>query len=201
MKKVLIPKDEAQLKEWVSLLDRGAGVPFRYVAVGNQVAIEVDAKDAEQILGITGDTTATPAPAPQTKKKRLPRWARIALWVLGVWTLLAIILPKGSDEPEVSTAPPMATPIDSATQRRELIERQFSVWDGSHPGVTRAIKASMNDPKSYDHVETVFWDRGDYLLIRTRFRGKNAFGGVILNTVNAKVDFSGNVLDIALQEE
>lgn len=200
MKKVLIPKDEAQLKEWVSLLDRGVGVPFRYVAVGNQVALEVEAKDAEQILGITDDAIPTPAPATPPKKKRLPRWARIALWVLGVWTVLAIILPKGSDD-KVSTAPPTITPIDSATQRRELIERQFSVWDGSHTGVTQAIKASMNDPKSYDHVETVFWDRGDYLLIRTRFRGKNAFGGVILNTVNAKVDFQGNVLDIALQEE
>lgn len=199
MKKVLIPKDEAQLKEWVSKLQDN-GIAFTYVSVNYSVAIEVEAKDAEHILGITDDATPTPAPAPQ-KKKRLPRWARIALWVLGVWTVLAIILPKGSDEPEVSTAPPVATPIDSATQRRELIESQFSVWDGSHIGVTKAIKASMNDPKSYDHVETVFWDRGDYLLIRTRFRGKNAFGGVILNTVNAKVDFQGNVLDIALQEE
>lgn len=200
MKKVLIPKDEAQLKEWVAALN-DAGIPFSYVEADGKEAILLEEKDAAHILGLANAiTTPTPAPALQ-KKKRIPRWARIALWVLGVWTLLAIILPKGSDEPEVSTAPPMATPIDSATQRRELIERQFSVWDGSHPGVTRAIKASMNDPKSYDHVETVFWDRGDYLLIRTRFRGKNAFGGVILNTVNAKVDFSGNVLDIALQEE
>lgn len=200
MKKVITPRDAAQLQEWARALN-DAGIPFSYVEADGKEAIMLEEKDAAHILGLANAiTTPTPAPAPP-KKKRLPRWARIALWVLGVWTVLAIILPKGSDEPEVSTAPPMATPIDSATQRRELIESQFSVWDGSHPGVTRAIKASMNDPKSYDHVETVFWDRGEYLMIRTRFRGKNAFGGVILNTVNAKVDFQGNVLDIALQEE
>lgn len=83
-----------------------------------------------------------------------------------------------------------------AKMRKEQLERQFSGWDGSHKELTSLIKASMNDPGSYKHVETVYWDKGDHLIVRTKFRGKNAFGGIVLNWVKAKVDLDGNVLEI-----
>ncbi len=54
----------------------------------------------------------------------------------------------------------------------------------------------MNDPDSYDHVETVYWDMGDYLVVRTTYRGKNAFGGVVVNWVKAKVNLDGNIIEI-----
>jgi len=57
----------------------------------------------------------------------------------------------------------------------------------------------MNDPDSYDHVETVYWDRGDHLVVRTTFRGKNAFGGIVKNSVKAKVSLDGQVLQIIEQ--
>ena len=57
----------------------------------------------------------------------------------------------------------------------------------------------MNDPKSYEHVETVYWDMDDHLIVRTKFRGKNVFGGVVLNWILAKVDIDGNVLSIIHQ--
>lgn len=84
-------------------------------------------------------------------------------------------------------------------ERQALIEKQFSKWDGSHPKLTEMIKNSMNDPDSYEHVETLFGDRGDFLLVQTTFRGKNAFNATIKNSVTAKVDFSGNVLEIVEQ--
>lgn len=84
-------------------------------------------------------------------------------------------------------------------ERKERIERGFSAWDGSHRGLTKIIKASMNDPKSYEHVETVYWDMDDHLVVKTTFRGKNAFGGVVPNWVKAKVDLDGNVLAIIEQ--
>lgn len=84
----------------------------------------------------------------------------------------------------------------AAEARREKIERQFSGWDGSHRNLTRFIKESMNDPDSYEHVKTVYWDRGDHLRVRTTFRGKNAFGGLIKNTVLAKVSLDGQILQI-----
>lgn len=80
------------------------------------------------------------------------------------------------------------------TKRRKQIKAQFSDWDGSHRGLERAIEQSMNDPDSYEHVETVYWDMRSHLVVKTTFRGKNAFGGLVINWVKAKVDLDGNVL-------
>ncbi|GHB44533.1 hypothetical protein [Mongoliitalea lutea] len=82
------------------------------------------------------------------------------------------------------------------TERQKEVEKQFSSWDGSHRGLTKKIKESMNDPDSYEHVETRFRDDGDYIFVITKFRGTNAFGGKVTNTVSAKVDFKGNVIEI-----
>jgi len=87
----------------------------------------------------------------------------------------------------------------AAEERKKKIESQFSAWDGSHRNLERVIKESMNDPDSYEHVKTVYWDRGDYLIVKTTFRGKNAFGGVVKNSVTAKVSLDGQVLQILSQ--
>ena len=83
--------------------------------------------------------------------------------------------------------------------RKQQIERNFSAWDGSHRGLTEVIKKSMNDPNSYEHVETVYWDKGDNLVVKTTFRGKNAFGGVVKNWVMAKVGLDGSVVEVLSQ--
>ena len=73
-------------------------------------------------------------------------------------------------------------------------------WDGSHIELTKIIKNSMNEPDSYEHVETVYWDMGDHLVIKTTFRGKNAFGGVVKNWVKAKADINtGQVIEVIEQ--
>lgn len=71
------------------------------------------------------------------------------------------------DEPEVKNT------------RKEQLQEYFSVWDGSHIGLTKTIKSAMNDPNSYEHEKTIFWDRNTYLIVKTTFRGKNSFGGVV----------------------
>ncbi|MGC9422697.1 hypothetical protein [Vibrio sp.] len=80
--------------------------------------------------------------------------------------------------------------------RNQNISRQFSSWNGSHRNLVSHIKRQMNDPSSFEHVETVYWDKGNHLIVRTTFRGKNAFGGVVLNSVTAKVSLDGKVLEI-----
>ena len=67
-----------------------------------------------------------------------------------------------------------------------------SLWDDSE----KYIKDHLNDPDSYKHVETTYNDKGEYLVVITKYRGKNAFGAVITNTMMAKVDLSGNILEI-----
>lgn len=89
-------------------------------------------------------------------------------------------------------------PKTAAESRRELLSRHFDPWDGSHTGLTSYIKKHMNDPASYEHVETRYGDRGDHLIIFTKFRGKNMFGGVVVNSCTATVDLNGNVTEASI---
>jgi len=84
--------------------------------------------------------------------------------------------------------------IGKKLNRQKVIEEQFSPWDGSHYTVSRLIQKNMNDPDSYDHVKTVYYDKGDHLIVNTTFRGKNAFNATIVNAATATVDLDGNVL-------
>lgn len=80
--------------------------------------------------------------------------------------------------------------------REETIKRQFSSWDGSHRTLTKVIKDSMNDPDSYEHIETRYRDDGNSIIVITKFRGANAFGGKVVNTMTARVDIDGNVIEV-----
>lgn len=82
---------------------------------------------------------------------------------------------------------------------RDVIEKQFNVWDGSHIKLTRLIKETMNDPESYEHVKTTFEIKRTYMLVMTEFRGKNSFGGKVKNTIVVKVDANGNVIELVSQ--
>lgn len=85
-------------------------------------------------------------------------------------------------------------PVVQKTEQ-EKIESQFSLWDGSHYELTKFIKQNMNDPGSYTHVSTHYWkgDNGN-LIVRTVFRGKNAFGAIIQNAVEAEITLGGVVI-------
>lgn len=80
--------------------------------------------------------------------------------------------------------------------RGEKISKQFFPFSGEHANLARFVKANMKNPDSYDHVKTVYLDKGDYLIVETTYRGTNSFGGVVPNTIKAKVDIDGNLIDI-----
>ncbi len=107
---------------------------------------------------------------------------------------MLVLLAIGSSESDNTDTP--TTPKTQEEIRKESLQKCFSAWDGSHLGLAKFIKENMNDPDSYDHVETVSWDNGDHLVVMTTFRGKNAFGGVVKNYVKAKVDLNCNVIAI-----
>lgn len=88
--------------------------------------------------------------------------------------------------------------ITPQERRKKELQRQFSLWNGQHNEVTNQIKKRMNDPKSYEHVETKYIDNTDHIMVITSFRGKNAFGGVVINRAIAKVDNNGVVLEIEI---
>lgn len=78
--------------------------------------------------------------------------------------------------------------------REEKIESSFSKYDGSHRGLVKHVENIMNDPDSFEHVETTYLDKGNHLLVRMKYRGTNSFGAKVLGTVTAICDFDGNVL-------
>lgn len=113
------------------------------------------------------------------------------LSILVVLTFLIIAF--GSEENKSSNTNSDGT---TKTPRQIEIEKQFSSWDGSHRNLEKLIKQNMNDPDSYEHVETKYWDMDDHLVVMTTFRGKNAFGGVVKNFIKAKVDMNGNIIEV-----
>lgn len=81
-------------------------------------------------------------------------------------------------------------------QREKNILKQFSVWDGSHTKLKRYVKNNMKDPKSFEHVESTYTDKGSFIYVYMKFRGANSFGAKVLNKVRAKVDLQGNIISI-----
>jgi len=80
----------------------------------------------------------------------------------------------------------------------DLLAAHFSKWDGSHPAVVEAVKAQMNDPSSFKHVETTAQGKGDTIIVYMTYRGTNAFGGVVTNHATAVVDTDGRLRSIAI---
>jgi hypothetical protein len=81
-------------------------------------------------------------------------------------------------------------------QRKQNIEKLFSQWDGSHIELTKKIKESLNDPKSYEHIETTYRDMGSSFTIYTTFTAKNGFGGKLKRQVAVVSDMKGNITEV-----
>lgn len=131
--------------------------------------------------------------------------AKIAITVICV---IILVMAQGEEKSSVTSIVSEKTPQTSKSivqetkqptpeeEREKKIQEQFSIWDGSHRDLTRVIKNSMNNPSSYEHVETRHWVMDDHMIVSTTFRGTNAFGGTVTNTVKAKVSLDGEVIEI-----
>ncbi len=58
----------------------------------------------------------------------------------------------------------------------------LSFWDGSHPKFKRRVKARLNDPGSFEHIDTLV---GPVLpngrhAVNMQYRARNAFGGMVV---------------------
>ncbi|MDD9863913.1 MAG: hypothetical protein OXU54_04995 [Gammaproteobacteria bacterium] len=75
----------------------------------------------------------------------------------------------------------------------------LSARDGSHPGLKRAIKANMGDPDSFEHIETKITkidpDSETYGVFM-KYRGRNAFNALIIDSVGARIDDRCKLVDI-----
>lgn len=81
-------------------------------------------------------------------------------------------------------------------ERQKEISKCFSSWDGSHRKLTDAVQNAMDDPKSFEHVETRYRDNGDRLLLFMTFRGKNKFGATVKNMVTAEASMDCSIVKL-----
>lgn len=90
-------------------------------------------------------------------------------------------------------------PIVELTHQQK-IRKGFSGWNGSHRDFVMATKKVMNDPDSFEHVETVYKDNDDGTLrLMMTFRGKNMFGAKILSETIAVSDIETGKVIMVLQ--
>lgn len=89
----------------------------------------------------------------------------------------------------------------SVEQIRDEQVQELFFADGQNYQVVQAVKKSMNDPDSFEHIETKHVDNGSGdVAITMMFRGKNAFGGKVVNRAVAMVSpESGAVTSLAIE--
>ena len=79
-------------------------------------------------------------------------------------------------------------------RKHKMISKCISDWEGSDIELTTYIKEYMGDPDSYKHIKSQHYYKGGKLYITTEFRGRNAFGGVVKETISVTVDYNCNVI-------
>ena len=84
--------------------------------------------------------------------------------------------------------------------RNEQVQKLFFA-DGQNYQVVQAVKKRMNDPDSFEHIETKHIDQGSGdIAVTMLFRGKNAFGGKVVNKAAAMVNpESGAVTSLVIE--
>lgn len=131
----------------------------------------------------------TAAPIRETPSHKPKSKAGLLLMIaVGLIFILPWLLPdstetKATVQAKQETPPPVEAFADPGDPKNFL-----SSWDGSNRELVNLVKSSMNDPKSFEHVETRFRDNGDSLSLVMTFRGKNAFNATVANKVSADLD-------------
>ncbi|CDG86773.1 hypothetical protein [Xenorhabdus bovienii] len=77
----------------------------------------------------------------------------------------------------------------------------FSGWDSSYRPLEKIIKNTMNDDSSYKHVETTYRlalnKQPPYAIVQTTFKGTNAYGAIVKDSLTAKVDIkTGEIIEL-----
>jgi hypothetical protein len=96
---------------------------------------------------------------------------------------------------EPNSPKPPAAPSQPLT-RAQQIEKSFRPL-GQHRTLEQYVERNLKDPDSYEHIKTVYDDRGDHLYVLMRYRAKNSFGGYAIGQHAAKVSLDGKLLAVA----
>ena len=124
--------------------------------------------------------------------KSFLKFLKIVSFIFAGFCFLSILFAIFADDPKPRQPEFTQMQIDSIAHAK-FINVQFSPWDGTHKKSVEAIKELMNDPESFESVNTTYKESDNKLIVFTKFRGKNAFGGVITQTYVTRTDSVGNI--------
>ena len=87
-------------------------------------------------------------------------------------------------------------PNKEAEEKEAKINRQFNPRDWSHRDLVKLTKLVMNDPDSFEHVDTRYFDDKDWIIVIMQYRWKNWFWAKILTSVKAKFSYDGDIIKV-----
>lgn len=108
--------------------------------------------------------------------------------------VIAAALEKYGMDPE-EKARVQATELLTNEARQEMIDKQFDPWDGAHIALKQYTRSQMDNPRSFDHVETIYYDDFDSIRVYMTYRGTNAFNAIVTNRIGARFDLQSRALE------
>lgn len=138
------------------------------------------------------------SPEEVKRRKKINKPILFITLVILLATCGTCIMSSDDDAGSQSNTTPHTEPEAPVTKWDAWVTKYTSAWDGSCSPVEKMIKASLNDPESYDHDATGYVPNEDtsLIVVTTRFRANNGFGAKMLAVYQATVDINGNVIDI-----
>jgi DNA-directed RNA polymerase subunit RPC12/RpoP len=123
------------------------------------------------------------SPNEVVSRKSKSKLGMLALIFLALVVIFPFIVPDSNPVGADTDTTAAKTTIDPNAP-----ENFFSGWNGSNKELVDLVKSTMNDPDSFEHVETRFSDKGNSLSILMTYRGKNGFNATITNSVSADLN-------------
>lgn len=122
------------------------------------------------------------------EKKSLILWTIILLIVVGAGIIM--IIPPEPPKPLTKEEKLMRLADEKKEKRNHQIRN-------AEYALEQYIMNTMHNPSSYEKVETRHIDKGDIVSIIIKYRGTNAFGGIVTETMIADINLtSRKLLDI-----
>lgn len=129
----------------------------------------------------------------------------IVLWTIAIMALVDNEKDNKVDQAVVSKPTDTTKNLDSIslstqTQNNDEVEISKEEQDSKARDAVAIldvyVKHNMNDPDSFEEISYDYSYHKTYFIILLKFRGKNAFGGKVINYIKAKTDLEGNVIEV-----
>lgn len=106
---------------------------------------------------------------------------------------------KIAEETRLANRTPKEIESDLIVDKQKQIENDIS-WDNSYRPLVKLVKDNMNDPDSFQHVETKYWKSPKTFVFKMIYRGKNVFGGVVTQKIRLEIDLKNNTMKTTEEE-